>query len=157
MIIGLISLFLIKHGGIWCIVMFGLCGISGLIASFDPSSLKITVLILFDLIAVILCLPLIFVWFMEVVMSWLGRARGDSGNVLGATTLAIVGLEWVITMSSLVIACLSMCSCCRRNKEPSIIELTDVYQDNINNENKIKSSVGYHRLLSSHSNASNGK
>jgi len=46
-------------GGIWSGVIIGLSGVTGIIASFDPSSLKLLIFMVFDLIAALFCLPLI--------------------------------------------------------------------------------------------------
>ena len=104
-------------GGIWCGVIIGLSGVTGIIASSDPSSLKLLIFMVFDLIAALFCLPLIT--FASIGVSIVKyNYNSTTENVLCVTTLALVVFEVILTMLSLSLACLYLCDCCRPNEEP---------------------------------------
>ena len=150
-ITGAISMYLLSYGGFWnmCIlwcVFFGVCGITGIIASFDPTTLKITMLVVFDLITALVSLPLMFYLLLILGFSLTYERGSSSGwtlmDVLGVTSTTFIGIEWIITICSLVIACISICTCCEQNKEPCNIELANVYHDNIRGGGNIQSNFG---------------
>ena len=135
-------------GGIWCGVIIGLSGVTGIIASSNPSSLKLLIFMVFDLIAALFCLPLIAFSSMGLPYGYRNEYRTEEG--LCATTLALVVLEAILTMCSLILACLYLCDCCRPNEEPSTVYYSNVYHDNNRNGSIMRSNIsqpsGYHAV-----------
>ena len=127
-------------GGIWCGVIIGLSGVTGIIASFNPSSLKLLIFMVFDLIAALFCLPLIA--FSSIGLTNPSRYELRTEEILCATTLALVVLEAILTMCSLILTCLNLCDCCRPHEEPKIIYYSNVYHDNVRDGSNIQSNFG---------------
>ena len=122
-------------GGIWIGIIIGISGIMGLITSLNTSSLKIILLIVFDVIGATLCFPLIF--SSSIGVSGIRRGSWDKSKpefALCATILALSIFEVVITICSLVLACMSICNCCRRNEEFGTIYYSHAHHNNDGSE-----------------------
>ena len=118
-------------GGIWSGIIIGLSGVMGLVSSRNPSTLKVTLCIVFNIIATIFCFPLIA--FSSIGVSR-RRSEVPPEFVLCAISLALSIVEVIITICSLILACSSICKCCQPNKESGTIYFSQVYHDNIGNE-----------------------
>ena len=127
--------------GTWCGFILGSAGVTGMIASSKPSSLKLLIFMVFDLLAALSCLPLIAFSSMGLPTSIYYHDLKQE-ELLCATTLAFVMLEAIITMWSLILAYLYLCDCCRTYQEPGTVYYSNVYHDNIRNGNSIQSKYG---------------
>ena len=122
-------------GGIWMGIIIGISGIMGLITSSNSSSLKIALLIVFDIIGLAFCFP--FIVYSSLGVSEIRRVswgKSEPEFALCATILALSIFEVVITTCSLVLACISICNCCRRNEEFGTINYSHAYHDNVGSE-----------------------
>jgi len=124
-------------GEIWIGIIIGISGIMGLITSSNAFSLQMALLVVFDIIGVTFCFPLIVTSSLgvsELTVPFGSRRVGwDKSKpqfALSATILALSIFEVVITICSLVLACRSICNCCRPNEESGTIHYSHAYRDN---------------------------
>lgn len=110
--------------GIWCGILFGLSGIFGTISSLKPSFGMIVTFMVFAIISSVFCLPLLVISSMSTAFSrcWGHSCHGrEIRNAMFATQIVISLVQVIAAITSSVMTCKAICSCCRPKRESGVV------------------------------------
>ena len=114
--------------GIWCGILYGLSGFTGVFASLRPSKLIIVSFLVMAIIASLFSLPgLIFPsMFMYCHVFRVHPCHRVSGvaHAMLVSQMVIASVQAVAAVTSSVMTCKAICGCCRPKREDRAVKYT---------------------------------
>ena len=112
----------------WCgVILFGLSGSFGIVASLTQTKGWITASMIISIIAALFFIPFFSFSYMQENVY---RNTTSNKHAMYAIQMAISIAQIFASTSSSVLACRSICNCCRRNEESGTIHYSHAHQDN---------------------------
>jgi len=112
--------------GIWCGILYGLSGFTGVFASLRPSKLIIVSFLVMAIIASLFSLPgLIFpTMFMYFHVFQDNRQVSGVAHAMLVSQMVIASVQAIAAVTSSVMTCKAICSCCRPKREDRAVKYT---------------------------------